>query len=282
MLRTPEVPWGVEVLKESKMGVQKDEGRQKKAQWVWHLWSQLSLLPDGNKTQMETRPRLESFSCGSGAERVTCCPWRGDRKSSGQYFHPGIHSSILLSHDRNKICYIPPPSTERRSNLVKEDPLMRGSHVLRAMEPFSLSGAVLPWPCSQAQVPRSPPKQSKDRLESAEALWKALLISCAAAQQERAVSQWLHLHYLERAPSGAAGNMAHSSSCGLPACGEFVWACLVTCWPARSPWACEVLCSGSGVFLTHLGPFLQAHYLRRGWFPGLELSGRPWTASVDI
>lgn len=74
---------------------------------------------------------------------------------------------------------------------MKTDPLMRGSHVLGAMRPFSLSGAtctalmLLPGKGFMA----SPPEWSKDKLDSAEiTLWKSLLISCAAAQQERAVS----------------------------------------------------------------------------------------------
>lgn len=89
------------------------------------------------------------------------------------------------------MCYFPPPSTERGSNLVKTDSLMRGCQVLRAVRPFSLSRA----PCAALiLLPgrgfiASPPKWIKGRLDSAEALWKALLISCAAAQQERAVSR---------------------------------------------------------------------------------------------
>lgn len=67
---------------------------------------------------------------------------------------------------------------------------MGGSHALRAVEPLSLSRA----PCaalvllSGRGLIASPPKWSKDSLGSAEALWKALPISCTAAQQERAVS----------------------------------------------------------------------------------------------
>lgn len=88
------------------------------------------------------------------------------------------------------MCYFPPPSTEKRNNLVKTDSLMRGSQVLRATRPFSPSRA----PCAALillpgrRFTASPPEWIKDRLDSAEALWKVLLISCAAAQQEKAVS----------------------------------------------------------------------------------------------
>lgn len=112
-----------------------------------------------------------------------------------------------------------------------------------------------------SQMKHGQPGQHRSSLESA----ADLMYSCPAGEGcLSAGPQWLHLHYSERAPSGAAGNMAHSSSRGLPACGESAWACLVAHWPSRSPWACEVLCRGSGVHLTHLGPFLQAHYLHRG------------------
>lgn len=141
---------------------------------------------------LETRLRLESFTVA--LVQSFPCPRGGGQKEQWPALPPWLlllkNPSSLLSQERNKICYFPPPFTERRSNLVKADPFMRGSHVLRAMRPFSLSRA----PCAAlillpgTGLMASPPKWSKDRLGSAGALWKALLISCAAAQQERAVS----------------------------------------------------------------------------------------------
>lgn len=181
--------------------------------------------------------RLEISSCDSRADGRPCHQWRRDRKRNGWYFHPYIHflkkTPTLGPQDNNKICYFPPLSAEREEWPCENRPPEGEDLTLWDLHGHFLSQKHPCWPDPApgegADNNPSWPEQGQtgqhaSSLESA----ADLMYSCPAGEGcLSAGPRWLHLHYSERAPSGAAGNMAYSTSCRLPACGEFVWACLV-------------------------------------------------------
>lgn len=197
-------------------------------QWVWHLWSQLSLQwvckwPQAGDLQLWLWHRwspLPSVEKGQKEQWLVFPP-----------LSLLLKTPTLLQQDNNKICYFPPPSAEREEWPCGNRPLKEWISCFETYGAIFFPQSTLCWPDPRERADNNPswPErgqtgQHSSSLESA----ADLMYSCPAGTGcLSAGPRWLHLHYSERAPSGAAGHMAYSTSCRPPACGEFVWACLV-------------------------------------------------------
>lgn len=177
---------------------------------------------------LETRLRLENFSCDSGAESPLLSVEKG-RKSSGQYFHPGIYSS------RTPQVFCPKTGIKPTISLLPqkggatlwkqtpswEDPLFWGlwGHFL------SQGHRGLPWSCSQVEGSQDvlPNGARTDWIvqdlfgkhcRSHMPLPSRRRLSLGRTSVAASTLLWKGTIWSRR-------NMAHSSSRCLPACGEF-------------------------------------------------------------
>lgn len=130
------------------MGVQRDEGRQKKAQWVWHLWSQWSLLWVWKKDfswRSSAVALVQRVEKGQKDQWPVLPPWHLLFKNSPQAFSPmrGVRSAISL-----------PLGRDRREEQPCEDrPHKERISCFGGCEGHfpSQEHPVLPWSCSQAE-----------------------------------------------------------------------------------------------------------------------------------